>query len=65
MSVGDLVTCSKWALIQVCVLYSTGGSLENYGIIPEEILGRIAVAVSVPLASLPGLCPDFILQLWR
>lgn len=67
------VTCLKWALIQVnidvCMLFSTGGSLDNYGTIPEEVLGRIAVAVSVQLAwllprlqlSRPFLC-YFVLQ---
>lgn len=67
------VTCLKWALIQVyidiCMLLSTGGSLDNYGTIPEEVLGRIAVAVSVQLAwllprlqlSRPFLC-YFVLQ---
>ena len=62
VTVGDLLTCLKWALIQVhidvCMLCSTGGSLDNYGTIPEEVLGRIAVAVSVQLAWLPGPCPD-------
>jgi len=33
--------------ISICTEYMDGGSLENYGIIPEEVLGRIAVAVSI------------------
>ena len=45
----EKVFCSCLCLISFHCLcpYCAGGSLESYGVIPEEVLGRVAVAVRV------------------